>query len=89
MLFRLSKSKEGIQWIQLQPEQWNQLMTVQSAGKSRYQEIVFPFKSNPNVTVEILADRFMLKISGVPAAVSSVYEHVQNQLSKDLPISDR
>ena len=68
MLFRLSKSDEGIQLIQLQPEQWNQLMTVQSSGKSLYQEIVLPFKINPSVTIEILADRFMLKLSGVLAA---------------------
>ena len=64
-------------------------MTVQSSGKSLYQEIILPFKINPNVIIEILADRFMLKISGMPAAVSSAFEHVQNQLSKDLPISDR
>ena len=64
-------------------------MTVQPSGKSLYQEIILPFSSNPNVTIESLPDRFMLRISGVPAAVSSGYDHVQRQLSKNLQISDR
>lgn len=89
MLFRLSKSDEGIKFLQLQPEQWNQLMTVQPSGRSLYQEIILPFKTNPSVTIEILAERFTLKISGVPVAVSSARDHIQNQLSKDLQISDR
>ncbi len=75
--------------LQLQPEQWNQLMTAQPSGKSQYQEIVLPFKINPSVEIKIVPDRFMLQISGIPAAVSSAYEHVQRQLSKDLHISDR
>ena len=64
-------------------------MTVQPSGKNLYQEIILPFDINPSVTIEILPDRFTLKISGTPAAVSSAYEHVQSQLSKDLRISDR
>ena len=89
LLCRLSKSDEGIKFLQLQPEQWNQLMTVQPSGKSLYQEIILPFKTNPSVTIEILAEKFMLKMSGMPAAISSAYDHVQNQLSKDLQVSDR
>ena len=75
--------------LQLQPEQWNQLMTVQPSGRSLYQEIVLPFKTNPNVAIKIVPDSYMLQISGVPAAVSGAYEHIQSQLSKDLHISDR
>ena len=64
-------------------------MTVQPSGKNLYQEIVLPFEINPNVAIGILPDRFMLKISGTPSAMSSAYEHMRSQLSKDLRISDR
>ena len=89
MIYRESKSDEGIKLLQLQPEQWNQLMTVQPSGRNLYQEIVSPFGTNPNVTIESLADNFAIKISGIPAAVSSAYEHVQHQMNKDIQIPDR
>ena len=88
-LFFNYRHNEEMKLLQLQPEQWNQLMTAQSSGKSLYQEIISPFKTNPNVAIKIAPDSYMLQISGVPAAVSSAYEHIRSQLSKDLHISDR
>ena len=64
-------------------------MTMQSSGMSLYQEIVSPFQTNPHVKIDIIADSCTLKISGVPAAVSSAIEHIQHHMSKDLHIADR
>ena len=64
-------------------------MTVQSSGRSLYQEIVSPFQTNPHVTIDIMPDICTLKISGTPAAVSSATEHVQHHMCKDLHIADR
>ena len=89
LIYSLIRQNEEMKMLPLQPEQWNQLMMVQSSGKSLYQEIILPFKTNPNVAIKIAPDSYMLQISGISAAVSSAYEHIQNQLSKDLHISDR
>ena len=80
---------EEVKLLKLQPEQWNQLMTVQSTGTSLYQQIISPFQTNPKVRIEIQADVRVLKISGVPAAVSSACEHVLHHMNKDLHVTDR
>ena len=79
----------NIKLLKLPPEQWNQLMTVQTSGTSVYQDIIFPFRSNPNVKIEIEAGSCTLHITGEPNAVNSAYEHVLNHLSKELYVTDR
>ena len=64
-------------------------MTVQTSGTSVYQDIIFPFRSNPNVKIEIEAGSCTLHITGEPNAVNSAYEHVLNHLSKELYVTDR
>ena len=64
-------------------------MTVQSNGTSLYQEIITPFKANPHVTIEIIPNSCTVKISGVPEAVTSAFDHFQHHMSKTIKVTDR
>ena len=64
-------------------------MTVQPNGTSLYQEVVSPFKANPNVTIETEIASCAVKISGTPEAVSSALDHVKSYLYKELQIMER
>lgn len=89
LLCRESESTDGAKLLNLKPEQWNQLMTVRPDGTNLYQEVVFPFKENPSVTIETENFNYTLKITGVPKAVSSAHEHIQLHLYKDLHVTER
>ena len=75
--------------MKLQPDKWNKLMNVGPHGASLFQELIGPFKSNPNVTIQPLIDQLTIRFVGVRDAVWSAYSHIANQLNKELHISDR
>ena len=53
------------------------------------QEIIAPFETNPNVKIELQLETCSINICGVPDAVISAYDHINNQLDKDLHVQDR
>ena len=75
--------------MSLQRGQWNHLMTMQHNDTTFYHEIIAPFKTNPNVEIQPQMDTCSIKISGVPDAVISAYDHITSQLNKDLHVQDR
>ena len=75
--------------MELKPDQWNKLMNVGPHGASLFQELIGPFKSNPNVAIEPIIDQLTIRFMGVHDAVWSAYRHIANQLNKELHISDR
>ena len=66
--------------IRLTSAQCNLLTTVNSAGSSLYQEIAQPFKTNPNVKVELLLDEVAICFTGLHDAVESAYSHFRTSL---------
>lgn len=75
--------------MKLGPDQWNKLMNVGPHGASIFQELIGPFKSNPNVTIRPQIDQLSIHFVGVHDAVLSAYKHIANQLNKELPVPDR
>ena len=64
-------------------------MTVQPNGTSLYQEVVSPFKANPNVTIETEISSCAIKISGTAEAVFIALDHMKSYLYKELQITER
>ena len=75
--------------LSLNSGQWNQLMARQPNGTILYQEVVSPFKANPNVTIEAEIANCAIKIAGTPEAVSIALDHVKSYLYKELQITER
>ena len=86
-LFR-DRAKE-VKVLNLDSRQWNQLMTMQPNGTSLYQEVVSPFKANPNIMIETEITSCAIKMSGTPEAVSSALDHVKSYIYKELQITER
>ena len=73
----------------LQPGQWNQLMKINEHGSSVFQELIVPFKCNPNVQIQSIMDQLVIRFVGVQDAVLAAYKHVADALNKELHIKDR
>lgn len=82
-------SEQEKQILKLGPDQWNKLMNVGPHGTSLFQELIGPFKSNPNVTIQSQIDQLSIQFVGVRDAVWSAYKHIANQVNKELPVPDR
>ena len=72
--------------IQLTSAQWNLLTAVNSAGSCLYQEVVQPFKTNPNVKVELLVDKVAIHFTGKQDAVESAHSHFSTNLQRHVPV---
>ena len=72
--------------IQLTSVQWNLLTAFDSAGSSLYQEVVQPFKTNPNVKVELLLDEVAVHFTGKQDAVESAHRHFNINLQRHVPV---
>ena len=75
--------------VDLQQQQWNYLTKRHESGTMILQEIIAPFETNPNVKIELQLETCSINICGVPDAVISAYDHINNQLNKDLHVQDR
>ena len=73
-------SREEKRIMKLSPAQWNQLMCVGPRGSSLFQKLVAPFKTNPNVSIQLQTEELAIYFVGVREAVSSAYQHVQDGL---------
>ena len=75
--------------MDLNQQQWNHLTIKRESGTMLLQEIIAPFKTNPNVKIELQVETCSIKICGVPDAVISAHDHITNQLHKDLHVQTR
>lgn len=62
--------------------EWNSLMMVQVGNKSKYMDIMEPFKSNPNVTVTPEYEEMKIRFAGERDAVESAYGFLKKNLEK-------
>ena len=75
--------------MELNQQQWNHLTNRHKSGTTILQEIIAPFETNPNVKIELQLDKCSIKICGGPDAVISAYDHITNQLNKDIHVQNR
>ena len=75
--------------MNLEQSQWCHLTVVQKSGTTLLQEILAPFKTNPNIDIQQQMETHSIRIHGAPEAVISAYDHITNQLKKDLHMQDR
>lgn len=64
-------------------------MIMQPNGTSLYQEVVSPFKANPNVMIETEIASCAIKMSGTPEAICSALDHMKSYIYKELQITER
>ena len=79
-------STDAQETIELSSAQWNILTTVSSAGSSLYQELSQPFKTNPDVKVELLHEEVALQFTGKRDAVNAACGHFRTNLQRHIPI---
>ena len=72
--------------IKLNPEQWNLLTAMNSAGSNLYQELSKPFVANPDVKIDLLIDKVTVVFTGKPAAVQSAWDYFRNGILRQIPI---
>ena len=72
--------------ITCSPEQWNRLLTVDAVGNSLFQELTYPFKSNPNVQIQPLYEKQVIVVTGAIEAVTIAKEHIEKGLIKDTSV---
>jgi O-acetyl-ADP-ribose deacetylase (regulator of RNase III)/RNA recognition motif-containing protein len=72
--------------IQLRSAEWNLLTSVNPAGSSLYQELTEPFKTNPNVKIDLLPSKVAIQLTGQKDAVESAHCHFKSQLQGHIPI---
>lgn len=71
--------------IELSSGQWN-LLTAIKTESSLYQELSKPFKSNPDVKIELLHEDVAIRFEGKPDAVKSAHSHFSTQLKYYIPL---
>ena len=71
--------------IKLTSEQFN-LLTAIGTDSSLYQELSLPFKTNPNVKIELLLDDVAIRFEGKQDAVKSACGHFSTQLKHYIPL---
>ena len=62
------------------------MLTVDAVGNSLFQELTYPFKSNPNVQIQPVYEKQVIVITGASEAVTNAKEHIEKGLMKDTPI---
>ena len=73
--------------LKLDPNQWNTLMLVNpNSGTSLFQDVISPYKSNPNVIIQLVHENQSVKFSGKFDAVEDAYSTLKRQLNKELPV---
>ena len=85
MQVSLSASDVVQEVIKLTSEQYN-LLTAIRTGSSLYQELSLPFKTNPNVKIELLLDDVAIRFKGKQDAVKSACGHFSTQLKHYIPL---
>ena len=70
----------------LSAAQCNLLTAVNPGGSSLYQELIRPFKSNPNVKIELLLAEVSIQFSGQRAAVEDAQSYFKSYLQRHIPI---
>lgn len=71
--------------IELTPEQWN-LLTAIRTECSLYQELAQPFKTNPDIKIELLLEDVAIRFVGKQDAVKSAHGHFSTQLRYYIPL---
>lgn len=75
--------------MKLKQSQWCHLTVVQKSGTTLLEEILAPFETNPNIDIQQQMETHSILICGAPEAVISAFDHITNQLNKDLHMQDR
>ena len=75
--------------VSLDQNEWNHLTVMDKSGTMILHEVIAPFKTNPNVDIQLQFKSCGIKISGVPDAVDSAYDHITGQLNKDIHVKSR
>ena len=72
--------------IQLSSAECNLLTAINSAGSSLYQQLIQPFKANPNVKIELVLSEVAVHFTGEQEAVKSAHSHFRDNLQRHIPI---
>lgn len=72
--------------IHLNSTQCNLLTAIRPSGTSLYQELMQPFKANPNVKIELLLAEVSLCFTGKKDAVESASSHFSAHLQQLIPV---
>ena len=75
-----------LELIQLKSAEWNLLTAVNPAGSSLYQELTEPFKTNPNVKIDLLPSEVAVRFSGQKEAVESAHNHFKSRLQRHITV---
>ena len=70
------------------PSQWNQLVMVNQHGHREMDDLVTPFKYNPNVFIHEKPPMNLVFV-GTTEAVNSAFDYFSSSLNKELSIDDR
>ena len=81
-LFSNNRSDEII----LTGDQWNRIIAVDAHGNSLHNELTFPFKTNPNIKIDVIMEKRGILLKGTPEAVQAAKQHIGRALEK-LPLS--
>lgn len=71
--------------IKLTPGQWN-LLTAIKTECSLYQELSQPFRTNPDVKIELLHEDVAIRFEGKQDSVRSAHGHFSTQLKYYIPL---
>ncbi len=73
----------------LSPADWNRLMISGPSGRLLYQDVIEPYKTNPDIHItEDISNRTVF-FTGLPEAVNSAYTRVATEVFKELIVEDR
>ena len=67
----------------VQPHQWLLLTQFGASGKTKLEELLFPFSANPNVKITAILEKSHIEFVGKEDAVDSAYQYFENQLPSD------
>ena len=85
-LYSVSDSANTQELLPLTSAQCNLLTSVNPGGSSLYQGLTEPFKTNPNVKIDLLLAEMAVRFTGQRDAVESAHWHFRSQLQRHIPI---
>ena len=72
--------------MKLMPGQWNRLMMVGPGNTTLLEDMIIPYKDNPNITIHPVLEEKVLRFTGRDETVQSAFKYFTVQLKKDLEI---
>lgn len=72
--------------IKLLPEQWNRLMIVGPAKMTLLEDMITPYKDNPNITIQPVIGDMLLQFTGKEETVQSALKYFAAQLKREIEI---